>query len=492
MATSWEHLLGGYATNTLTEQEKRQLFEAALNDQTLFDALADEEALKVMLADPEARQRILASLQTTENTGVARKGGKWWDWFRHQSSLAWTGSIAAVGLALIFGWQMEKEWSPVVSQEQEAAKFPSMNEAAFRVEKSLEEGGATVPKGALEEKVNQTEGRRVKPPSTPERAPRVELNKVDRLREVPAMAKQESDEGKSVQAMRRKGTHDQRAQAPALPSSPLASSQPQFEPSAQSSAISEFPDVALPEIVPQANAPERFADRAVEEMHQSSPGAQELFYAASGSLIDEVIGEKNNNDRDDQTFQEGLSRAGKPSPKKKTLSFPLEQNVSGGPPIHTARGIRYSFVLQTKEGKDEELEIRQITGNWSEIRLAVEPNVSGYLYVLATLDKGKWQNLVPMDLEQQKNTEGGLKVKSFQRVEYSLAQLTNSSGKTDASHLVVLVSPTPFNDLVQWLESEVDMTELLIEREAGAVFAIDPEMDEEAPLRVLIPLLKFS
>ncbi len=122
MATSWEHLLGGYATNTLTDEEKRQLFEAALNDQTLFDALADEEALRVMLADPEARQQILASLQTTEHAGFAKKGGKWWDWFRQQSSLAWAGSMAAVGLALIFGWQMEKEWGTLVSQELEVVK----------------------------------------------------------------------------------------------------------------------------------------------------------------------------------------------------------------------------------------------------------------------------------------------------------------------------------------------------------------------------------
>lgn len=63
MATSWEHLLGGYATNILTDEEKRQLYRATLHDQTLFDALADEEALKAMLADPEARQRILNRLQ---------------------------------------------------------------------------------------------------------------------------------------------------------------------------------------------------------------------------------------------------------------------------------------------------------------------------------------------------------------------------------------------------------------------------------------------
>ncbi len=129
MATSWEHLLGGYATNTLTDEEKRQLFEAALNDQALFDALADEEALKVMLADPEARQRILASLEATEcSGGVSDEKVKWVSWFKEHTSLAWAGSIAAVGLALIFGWQMEKEWGPVVSQEQQAAKSSSREE----------------------------------------------------------------------------------------------------------------------------------------------------------------------------------------------------------------------------------------------------------------------------------------------------------------------------------------------------------------------------
>ncbi|MBA3611912.1 MAG: hypothetical protein H0W49_03160 [Nitrospirales bacterium] len=467
MATSWEHLLGGYATNTLTDEEKRQLFEAALNDQTLFDALADEEALKVMLADPEARQRILAGLQTIEHAGVAKKGGKWWDWFRQQSSLAWTGSIAAVGLALIFGWQMEKEWGPVVSQEQEAAKSSSREELSFRTQKPSDERTTSLQKEALETKATQAE------PIDGERQLRAKL---------------ESDGRESGQAMRRQRGNEQVPQSPPAPSALIQSKDRR---PVQPFSVPEAPEVPMADKVPKPTAPGRMAVQAMEEATQSFQSAQELFYAASGSLGDEEIGEKNNNDREDQTFQEGLSRAGKPSPKKKTLTFPLEQDVSDGPAMHTAGGIRYSFVLQTKEGKDEELEIRQVTGNWSEIRLAVEPNVSGYLYVLAPLDKGEWQSLVPMDPEQKKKTEGGIKVKSFQRVEYSLDQLTNPSGKTVASHLVVLLSPTPLNDLGQWLGSEVDMTELLIEREAGAVFAIDPETDKKVPLRVLISLLKF-
>jgi hypothetical protein len=55
-------LLGGYATGTLSEEEKARLFRAALEDQALFNALADEEALRELLAEPGARQRLLEAL----------------------------------------------------------------------------------------------------------------------------------------------------------------------------------------------------------------------------------------------------------------------------------------------------------------------------------------------------------------------------------------------------------------------------------------------
>ncbi|GJL69572.1 MAG: hypothetical protein NPIRA06_22070 [Nitrospirales bacterium] len=468
MATSWEHLLGGYATNTLTDEEKRQLFKAALNDQALFDALADEEALKAMLADPEARQRVLASLPTTENAGVARKSGKWWDWFRQQSSLAWAGSMAAVGLALIFGWQMEKEWGPLVSQKQEEAKPSSREELLFRTQKPSDERATSLQKEALEINATQTE-------------------KIDGERQY--RARLESDARERGQATSRQRVNKQVAQSPPAPSALIQPKDGRF---VQPFSVPEASEVPMADKVPQGTVPGRMAVQATEEATQSFQSPQELFYAASGSLIDEVIGEENNNDRNDQTLHNGLSKAGKSSAKKKALSSLQEQDVSGGPAMPTAKGIRYSFIQKTKEGKDEELETRQVAGNWSEIRLAVESNVSGYLYVLAPLDAGKWQNLVPMDPERKKKAEGWIKVKSFQRVEYLLDQLTNPSGKTVASQLVVLVSPTPLNDLGQWLGSEVDRTGLLIEREAGAVFAIDPETDKEVPLRVLISLLKFS
>lgn len=57
-----EQLLGGYATGTLSEAERKALFAAALDHQDLFDALMDEECLRDLLADPAAKAQLLAAL----------------------------------------------------------------------------------------------------------------------------------------------------------------------------------------------------------------------------------------------------------------------------------------------------------------------------------------------------------------------------------------------------------------------------------------------
>jgi hypothetical protein len=53
-----QKLLGGYATGNLSAEERRLLFEAALDDQELFDALAEEQTLKDVLDDPVSRERV--------------------------------------------------------------------------------------------------------------------------------------------------------------------------------------------------------------------------------------------------------------------------------------------------------------------------------------------------------------------------------------------------------------------------------------------------
>jgi hypothetical protein len=103
-----EKLLGGYATGTLTEAEKSELFSAALDHQELFDALADEEVLREILADPAARQRLLAALPAPERESR-------WGWLRRPAAIGLAASLAGalvVGVALRM--YSNRETPPVV------------------------------------------------------------------------------------------------------------------------------------------------------------------------------------------------------------------------------------------------------------------------------------------------------------------------------------------------------------------------------------------
>ena len=69
-----QKLLGGYATGTLTAEEQRALYEAALTDQELFDAMAREEALREVLSDPASRAHLLAAIEEAPEKWYQR----WW------------------------------------------------------------------------------------------------------------------------------------------------------------------------------------------------------------------------------------------------------------------------------------------------------------------------------------------------------------------------------------------------------------------------------
>jgi len=108
-----EKLLGGFATNTLTEEERKALFEAALTDQALFNALADEQALKELLDDPRSRQQLLASLDAKAQ---ARQ------WFQQSWSWALAGSLAAAVLAVTLVTRETGVPPPVQPERLQASK----------------------------------------------------------------------------------------------------------------------------------------------------------------------------------------------------------------------------------------------------------------------------------------------------------------------------------------------------------------------------------
>jgi hypothetical protein len=93
-----KQLLGGYATDSLGDAERRELLRAALEDQKLFDALVEEEGLRELLQDPEARQELLAVLEQRTPWERLR------DWFEREATLLDLAAVGALVLAAFVGY----------------------------------------------------------------------------------------------------------------------------------------------------------------------------------------------------------------------------------------------------------------------------------------------------------------------------------------------------------------------------------------------------
>jgi hypothetical protein len=95
-------LLGGYATNTLTDAERKVLFEAALDNQELFNAIQEEQALKDLLADPISRQQVRQALETP---APVKQTAAWWS-----QRWAWGSAAGAVLAAILIVTAIR--WNP--------------------------------------------------------------------------------------------------------------------------------------------------------------------------------------------------------------------------------------------------------------------------------------------------------------------------------------------------------------------------------------------
>jgi hypothetical protein len=129
-------LLGGYAAGTLTEEERRALFEAALTDQDLFDELAREQALKELLEDPGARRQLLAALE--EKPGLLERFRAW-----RSRPVAWVaaGSLAVGALLVVVvvrRTEAPTELKPVLTAKLEAPSVPATPTTTLGTAKDLE------------------------------------------------------------------------------------------------------------------------------------------------------------------------------------------------------------------------------------------------------------------------------------------------------------------------------------------------------------------
>ncbi len=491
MSKSLEQLLGGYATDTLTEEENRQLMEAALHDQSLFDALADEEALKALLANPNTRERILASLEESQKTlWVASSRPSWFSWFRQPSSLAWVGSIAAMGLALIFGWQMEKDWAPLVEQEEQAERSQSKDHDTNKVVSPPQTSQVV----AIQEKIKsqqmkgQSESEPVAGVSSP--VPSRASPSITQAPKKTSNGRQPSTQALSEGLLQEEVKKERRSKAQELATKSPASAIAQHVPKAEHYGGESVPSAATEERDRQdMTQTSSSAEKQKDVDAISSPQATKLVKAKKRARVD-VLEEK----LDDGRTQQGLGQTVPEVPRvlsAEVSDVKNNQDVVQAYSQGQVKGIRYHFIQPVVEGKDKTIDVTQFSGKWSNLQVVIEANVSGHLYVLTTFGKGKWQRMRPRSPNVTVLSDGAIKMKGFRSVHYALSQVTNTLGKPVVSSITVLLSTKPITDLGKWLGGGLGRQALegnLIENRATDKFVLNPLLESGVPLLVNISL----
>ncbi len=352
-----EKLLGGYATGTLTEEERKALFEAALHDQGLFNALADEQALKELLDDPVSRRRLLDMLEKAS----AHPAAGWWtpviDWFRRPANLAFAGTLATAVIVIVVVVNIQRDGTYGPAEEFVTA-------ASRRAEQAKPQSQAELEVDAL-----------LDDRTAPGRPPAVGAPRPPEPRAL-RKAKKEEDAPAS-------GTFDRFAHPPESPQ-PTLKSEAARAPSVMAVKPQEAP------------AQMRRLQASLGPVMERGP-ARELFYrvAQEGSSrgrvgLEEAAGGK----------VPRISRKPAEAPQKETRNEIAGfggLGERGDPDAITAvnpMGIRYSILKQGGDGIFRETNPDGPFSADDVLRLTVEANEPGYLYVFQQAPTGEWMSLM--------------------------------------------------------------------------------------------------
>ncbi len=123
------HLLGGYATGTLTPEEQQLLFEAALADQDLFDSLMREQALKEALETPAVRRELIAALDAKPSWWRRLTAGVRWPY-----PVAGVAALAAAAITVVVIVRQTPPQTPVASIARDESPKPAATVAAPKLE----------------------------------------------------------------------------------------------------------------------------------------------------------------------------------------------------------------------------------------------------------------------------------------------------------------------------------------------------------------------
>lgn len=123
MTDDVRQLLGGYAAGTLSHEETKLLFDAALQNDQLFAALADEQALRDLLEDGSVRAHVLRATEEGRFHVLSALG----DWFEQPKAKVLVATAAV--LLVVIGLNTLRESRPEMRQEEYARPAPEKSAA---------------------------------------------------------------------------------------------------------------------------------------------------------------------------------------------------------------------------------------------------------------------------------------------------------------------------------------------------------------------------
>jgi len=335
-----QKLLGGYATGTLTPEERQALFAAALDDQELFDALAREQSLRDLLRDPAAKAQVLIALDTAPDR-----------WYKTRWWLPAAAAVAMAGIALlavVVGRRQAHAPAPVIVAEMKrtevkpAAPVPAPPLLDSRGSVSLAKPRLK-PAGIRDGIVGGVPS--VEVPSPPPASLPVEVRA-----EQPALAAARKDEAAQSQA------------PPAPPPAPLVQNQQQ--PAMFRAAVS--------------------SDANGLDTRSGPLSARLLFYANPAGVSAGSVG------RLEIAAEQDSKKKAAPAQMRAASGMVAARSVAP-PAAHL--GVRCSILRKRPNGEFAEAALETVLDGGEVVTLKLVPNDYGYLFIWEIGTNGAWRQV---------------------------------------------------------------------------------------------------
>jgi hypothetical protein len=409
----WEKLLGGFAADTLTAEERQFLYRAALEDQRLFDALADEQALKELLADPAVRRRLLQRLDQLSGAGAGNRSS-WPAWFRRPMNLALTGGLASAVIALVLGTKIYQD---------------SLNRSA--------------PSSATEETRPATPAMPSPPAAQAPAVHQAERGTRDRAPNLPSPADKQAAVESRTERDRATTAPSQEYSQGAAKRDPVASLEPRPQVDQAPAARQTTSDAVSSLDETRASSKDKQAAPSAASAVSPAPSARALFYAALPARADlpsaaaEQQAESLSQNAARGKAEERRMEAPMAEKKRAERSVGVLGKLSAGSqPAQPVLGLRYSLLMAGPGGLDLEVDPSTTVGQDDAPRLTVQTNQDGYLSVYRTGSSNETPTrLFPL--------EGDGRVTGRKTVVLPLAALFEGRSGSESARVFMVFSRSP-------------------------------------------------